>query len=94
MSGLESNYCRNPDVNPETWCYTTNKNKRWTFCNQLNQHCSTPRSNEEIPYIGIAIFLIVLFFGGFGFRHYRGQHVVVIEIEEESVHEHVLVEHH
>jgi len=31
-SGLEENFCRNPDDEGEAWCYTTDKNKRWEFC--------------------------------------------------------------
>ncbi|XP_068087835.1 plasminogen [Hyperolius riggenbachi] len=30
---LEKNYCRNPDGEPKPWCFTTNPNKRWEFCN-------------------------------------------------------------
>lgn len=26
------NYCRNPDNEPEPWCYTTDPNKRWEIC--------------------------------------------------------------
>ncbi|XP_053566915.1 plasminogen [Bombina bombina] len=29
---LVSNYCRNPDGEPRPWCFTTNSNKRWEFC--------------------------------------------------------------
>lgn len=31
-AGLESNYCRNPDGEAGAWCYTTDKNTRWEFC--------------------------------------------------------------
>jgi len=31
-SGLDNNYCRNPDGEPRNWCYTTDPNKRWQFC--------------------------------------------------------------
>jgi len=31
-SGLEENYCRNPDGEPRSWCYTNDKNKRWQYC--------------------------------------------------------------
>ena len=28
------NYCRNPDNEPEgSWCYTTDPNSRWEYCN-------------------------------------------------------------
>ena len=31
-SGLEENYCRNPDGEPRAWCYTTDPGTRWAFC--------------------------------------------------------------
>lgn len=32
-AGLEANYCRNPDGEPEgAWCYTTDTEKRWEYC--------------------------------------------------------------
>merc|ERR1719396_265533 len=31
-SDLSENYCRNPDGEPATWCYTTDPNKRWDYC--------------------------------------------------------------
>ncbi|XP_042306539.1 plasminogen [Sceloporus undulatus] len=31
--GLEENYCRNPDGETKPWCYTTDSNKRWEYCN-------------------------------------------------------------
>ena len=31
-SDLRSNYCRNPDDEPEPWCYTTDSDKRWEYC--------------------------------------------------------------
>jgi len=27
------NYCRNPDGEPQIWCYTNDRNSRWEFCN-------------------------------------------------------------
>jgi len=33
---LTSNYCRNPDGEPEPWCYTTDKEKPW-------EHCGIPK---------------------------------------------------
>ena len=33
-SGLEENYCRNPDGEPRgAWCYTTDPSQRWQYCN-------------------------------------------------------------
>lgn len=29
---LKKNYCRNPDGEPRPWCFTTDPNKRWEFC--------------------------------------------------------------
>ncbi|XP_019637840.1 PREDICTED: uncharacterized protein LOC109480124 [Branchiostoma belcheri] len=31
-SGLEQNYCRNPDAEPTVWCYTTDPDTRWGYC--------------------------------------------------------------
>ncbi|XP_078665169.1 plasminogen-like [Branchiostoma floridae x Branchiostoma belcheri] len=31
-SGLEQNYCRNPDGEPGVWCYTTTKKPKWDYC--------------------------------------------------------------
>ncbi len=31
-AGLEENYCRNPDGEADSWCYTTDENKRWEYC--------------------------------------------------------------
>ena len=31
MSG-EANYCRNPDKEPKPWCYTTDPDVRYEFC--------------------------------------------------------------
>jgi len=34
---LVKNYCRNPDGEPGIWCYTTDKKKRWEFCNPVGE---------------------------------------------------------
>ncbi|KAI8490048.1 hypothetical protein Bbelb_321180 [Branchiostoma belcheri] len=31
-SGLEQNYCRNPDGESGVWCYTTDPNTTWDYC--------------------------------------------------------------
>ena len=32
LSGLEKNFCRNPDKEKRPWCYTTDPKKRWEYC--------------------------------------------------------------
>mmetsp|Transcript_23406 Transcript_23406/g.49433 ORF Transcript_23406/g.49433 Transcript_23406/m.49433 type:complete len:88 (+) Transcript_23406:3-266(+) len=39
LSGLDSNYCRNPDGEEKAWCYTTGT-VRWNWCN-------VPNCNEQ-----------------------------------------------
>jgi len=34
-SGLEGNYCRNPDGSNTIWCYTTDRYQRWEYCDPL-----------------------------------------------------------
>ncbi|XP_035661699.1 uncharacterized protein LOC118405953 [Branchiostoma floridae] len=39
-SGLEQNYCRNPDGDPSgVWCYTTDPDQRW-------EHCDVPACSD------------------------------------------------
>ncbi|KAI8486949.1 hypothetical protein Bbelb_352090 [Branchiostoma belcheri] len=50
-SGLEQNYCRNPDHEPALWCYTTDPGKRWEFCDV--PHCdSTLGDSQKIIFPG------------------------------------------
>ena len=35
--GLESNYCRNPDGEETIWCYTTDSNALWDYCDPINK---------------------------------------------------------
>lgn len=32
----DHNYCRNPDGERDIWCYTTDPDKRWEFCDSKN----------------------------------------------------------
>ncbi|GCC26664.1 hypothetical protein chiPu_0005082 [Chiloscyllium punctatum] len=43
---FEENYCRNPDGEPRPWCFTTDTQKRWAFCN-------VPRCSAEPPDIEV-----------------------------------------
>merc|ERR1711881_530197 len=36
-SGLDENYCRNPDGEPTIWCYTNEANTRWEFCDPVSE---------------------------------------------------------
>ena len=48
------NYCRNPDNSDTIWCYTTDRNKRWEYCddyelkNDLFNERSTIKVNEGV----------------------------------------------
>ena len=50
-SGLDENYCRNPDGEPDgAWCYTTDPNKRWEYCGIPNcGHPAPPEAEESSP---------------------------------------------
>ena len=43
-SGLDLNYCRNPDGSGTIWCYTTDPNVRW-------EHCITLRKGKLPPLL-------------------------------------------
>ena len=36
FSGLDKNYCRNPDEDQTIWCYTTDPQTRWEQCAPIN----------------------------------------------------------
>ncbi|XP_034324268.2 uncharacterized protein [Magallana gigas] len=44
FTSLPNNYCRNPDGEPHAWCYTTDTNTRWEFCDI--PQCKTPAPGE------------------------------------------------
>ena len=55
-SGLGShNYCRNPDGEPGAWCYTTDPNKRWEFCDVGEPQSSCNHGEWEITPGGGAL---------------------------------------
>ncbi|XP_033487861.2 plasminogen-like [Epinephelus lanceolatus] len=41
---LVENFCRNPDGDPQPWCFTTNPSRRWDYC-------IIPRCTSEPPTI-------------------------------------------
>jgi hypothetical protein len=47
------NYCRNPDGEKSMWCYTTDKKKRWEYCEPLECDAgevpmTSPPKNEGV----------------------------------------------
>jgi len=48
-SGLDENYCRNPDNEPGgAWCYTTNPDKRWEYCDVPRCEDGSSRRNRQL----------------------------------------------
>merc|ERR1712136_661117 len=45
-SGLVKNYCRNPSGSGTIWCYTTDPNKRWEYCDPLGAEWRDVVANE------------------------------------------------
>ena len=50
-SGLENNYCRNPDGEAGAWCYTTDPSSRWELCDipQCGTSPPTPTPTSTPP---------------------------------------------
>ena len=46
----QHSYCRNPDNEPTIWCYTTDPNKRFDFCDTLR--CDESFSGKGADYRG------------------------------------------
>uniref|UniRef100_A0A672YFE5 Plasminogen n=1 Tax=Sphaeramia orbicularis TaxID=375764 RepID=A0A672YFE5_9TELE len=46
---LDSNHCRNPDNERRPWCYTTDSNTRWEYCNIPT--CDNAHGPEDEPVI-------------------------------------------
>ena len=46
------NYCRNLDDSKDIWCYTTNPNKRWEYCNTRKCGDETLRGHKHHAYRG------------------------------------------
>ena len=50
LSGLDRNYCRNPDSAGNIWCYTTDRKKRWEYCNPLTRIRKYKKSERLAGY--------------------------------------------
>ena len=48
-AGLESNYCRNPDGSETIWCYTTDIQTRWDYCDPITTPAPTTNPTTA-PY--------------------------------------------
>ncbi|KAL3788689.1 hypothetical protein HJC23_001888 [Cyclotella cryptica] len=57
---LKSNYCRNPDHSSHPWCYTTNPEKRWGWCDvplcPENQEQSKGEKSNGVQIIKFVAF--------------------------------------
>ncbi|KAL7987622.1 hypothetical protein Chor_006541 [Crotalus horridus] len=49
--GLEKNYCRNPDGETKPWCYTTDPNTRWEYCNIATQCDDVVTVTAAVPAV-------------------------------------------
>ncbi|KAI8496088.1 hypothetical protein Bbelb_259290 [Branchiostoma belcheri] len=50
FSGLEQNYCRNPDKDQNVWCITTDPEQTWEYCDV--PRCSRCPEGDARPYRG------------------------------------------
>ncbi|KAI8502392.1 hypothetical protein Bbelb_199800, partial [Branchiostoma belcheri] len=50
FSGLEQNYCRNPDKDKNVWCITTDPEQPWEYCDV--PRCSRCPEGDARPYRG------------------------------------------
>nr|XP_039259802.1 uncharacterized protein LOC120336240 [Styela clava] len=48
FSGLDDNFCRNPDGEDGPWCYTTNDGERWQYCNVPDCSLTTTAAKTTI----------------------------------------------
>ncbi|KAI8500599.1 hypothetical protein Bbelb_214170 [Branchiostoma belcheri] len=51
-SGLEQNYCRNPDHEPGVWCYVMENTPRWDFCDVPGCGCEAIMPSDGSDYRG------------------------------------------
>ncbi|XP_078579894.1 A disintegrin and metalloproteinase with thrombospondin motifs 20-like [Branchiostoma floridae x Branchiostoma japonicum] len=58
-SGLDGNFCRNPDGESGVWCYTTDPNERWELCDVEVCESTSSLQSASLPdfYLEIALFL-------------------------------------
>ncbi|XP_078617867.1 fibrocystin-L-like isoform X2 [Branchiostoma floridae x Branchiostoma japonicum] len=99
-SGLEENYCRNPDNEPGVWCYTTDPNSRW-------EPCDVPFCGGKVtkisPRLGSLSGKTRITISGNGFPHdqYAGNQVFLVskdgtrsvecDVEKQQSTEHAIV---
>ncbi|XP_019635250.1 PREDICTED: uncharacterized protein LOC109478233 [Branchiostoma belcheri] len=58
-SGLDGNFCRNPDGESGVWCYTTDPNERWELCDVPVCESTSSLQSTSLPdfYLEIALFV-------------------------------------
>ena len=48
---MSENYCRNPSKSSNTktiWCYTTDKTKRWDFCDPVTEETEKTKETDAV----------------------------------------------